>query len=142
MKAYLLLFLDFLRLTILFLRPDGYRAIVVENLLLKRQLIVHSRTHKRVSKLSVLDPALFGFWTAFLNPRRVTRSAILIKPSTLLKFHSALVKKKYHTKWLASARTSVSETAHFGAIFLATLLSRIVSSTGTCLNYEFVRDTL
>jgi putative transposase len=31
----------------------------------------------------------------FLNPRRIARSAIIIKPSTLLRFHSALKKRKY-----------------------------------------------
>jgi len=31
----------------------------------------------------------------FLNPRRIARSAIIIKPSTLLRFHNALRKRKY-----------------------------------------------
>lgn len=95
MKNFLLLLLELLKVTIRFLRPGGYRAIVAENLLLKHQLIIHSRSHKRVPKLSVLDRALFGFRTAFLNPRRIIRAAILIKPSTLLRFHAALVKNKY-----------------------------------------------
>lgn len=95
MKACLLLLLEFLRLVALLLRPDSYRAIVAENLLLKHQLIIHSRSRKRVPKLSALDRTLFGFWTAFVTPRRLIRAAILIKPSTLLNFHSALVKKKY-----------------------------------------------
>jgi len=103
MKAYLLLLLEFLRLIALLLRPGGYRAIAAENLLLKHQLIVHSRSHKRVPKLSALDRALFGFWTTLLTPRRLIRAAVLIKPSTLLKFHSALVKKKYQL--LYSARS-------------------------------------
>jgi len=42
-----------------------------------------------------MDRTLFGFWTLFLNPRRIARSAILIKPSTLLRFHTALKKRKY-----------------------------------------------
>lgn len=46
-------------------------------------------------KLSAIDRALSGFWTAFLNPRRLVRAAILMRPSTLLKFHAALVKQKY-----------------------------------------------
>jgi transposase InsO family protein len=31
----------------------------------------------------------------FMNPRRIVRSAIIIKPSTLLSFHNALNKRKY-----------------------------------------------
>jgi len=104
MRAYLLLFLELLRLIALLLRPGGYRAIVAENLLLKHQLIVHSRSHKRVPKLSALDRELLGFWTTFLAPRRLLRAAILIKPATLLKFHSALVKKKYRLLYTARSR--------------------------------------
>jgi len=92
MKIYLLLFLEFLRVIAKLLRPGGPRAIAAENLLLKQQLIVHSRSRKRAPKLSVVDRALFGFWTGFLNPRRLVRAAIVIKPATLLKFHAALVK--------------------------------------------------
>jgi putative transposase len=104
MKPYLSIFLEFLRLIALLLRPGGYRAIAAENLILKHQLIVHSRAHKRVPKLSALDRALFGFWTAFLSPRRLIRAAILIKPSTLLRFHSALVKKKYRLLYSSQSR--------------------------------------
>ena len=77
------------------LRPGGGRAIIAENLLLKQQLIIHSRSRQRAPNLSVQDRVLLGFWTLFLNPRRIARSAIIIKPSTLLKFHSALKKRKY-----------------------------------------------
>jgi len=31
----------------------------------------------------------------FMNPRRIVRSAIIIKPSTLLSFHNALKKREY-----------------------------------------------
>jgi len=78
--------------------------LLLKNLLLKHQLIVHSRSHKRVPKLPAMDRALFGFWTTFLAPRRLLRAAILIKPSTLLKFHSALVKKKYQLLYSARRR--------------------------------------
>jgi len=50
---------------------------------------VHRNTH------STQDRALLGFWSLFLNPRRIVRSAIIIKPSTLLSFHNALKKRKY-----------------------------------------------
>ncbi len=36
-----------------------------------------------------------GFWTLFLKPRRLLRVAVVIKPSTLLRFHQALIKRKY-----------------------------------------------
>ena len=77
------------------LRPGGCRAIIAENLLLKQQLIIHSRARQRAPNLSAKDRALLGFWSLFVNPRRLARSAIIIKPSTLLRFHNALKKRKY-----------------------------------------------
>jgi transposase InsO family protein len=77
------------------IRPGGSRTVIAENLLLKQQLIIHSRTRERAPNLSVRDRALLGFWSLFLNPRRIARSAIIIKPSTLLRFHNALKKRKY-----------------------------------------------
>jgi putative transposase len=77
------------------IRPGGSRAVIAENLLLKQQLIIHSRSRQRAPNLTTQDHALLGFWSLFLNPRRIVRSAIIIKPSTLLRFHSALKKRKY-----------------------------------------------
>ena len=76
-------------------RPGGGKTIIAENLLLKQQLIIHSRSRQRAPNLSTQDRALLGFWSLFLNPRRLFRSAIIIKPSTLLRFHNALKKRKY-----------------------------------------------
>ena len=77
------------------IRPGGSRTVIAENLLLKQQLIIHSRARERAPNLSTQDRALLGFWSLFLNPRRLVRSAIIIKPSTLLQFHNALKKRKY-----------------------------------------------
>jgi len=77
------------------IRPGGYRAVIAENLLLKQQLIIHSRSRQRSPNLSTQQRTLLGFLSLFLSPRRITRAAIIIKPSTLLRFHNALVKRKY-----------------------------------------------
>jgi putative transposase len=66
-----------------------------EDLLLKQQLIIHSRSRQRAPNLSAQDRALLGFWSLFLNPRRIARSAIIINPSTLLRFHAAWKQRKY-----------------------------------------------
>jgi transposase InsO family protein len=58
-------------------------------------LIIHSRSRQRAPNLTNPDRALLGFWSLFLNPWRIARSAIIIKPSTLLGFHDALKKGKY-----------------------------------------------
>ena len=58
-------------------------------------MIIHSRSRQRAPNLSTQDRTLLGFWTLFLNPRRIVRAAIIITPSTLLSFHNALKKRKY-----------------------------------------------
>lgn len=84
------------------LGPGGARAIVAENLLLKHQLLVHARSRHRSPNLSTQDRALLGFWTLFLSPRRILRATIIVRPSTLLKFHEAMKRRKY--RLLYSAR--------------------------------------
>jgi hypothetical protein len=76
-------------------KPGGSRAVIAENLLLKQQLIIHSRARQRAPNLSTQDRALLDFWSLFLNPRRIARSAIIIKSSTLLRLHTAMKKRKY-----------------------------------------------
>ena len=77
------------------LRPSGSRTVIAENLVLKQQLIIHSRSRRRAPNLSTQDRALLGFLSLFMLPRRIARLAIIIKPSTLLRFHNALKKRKY-----------------------------------------------
>ena len=78
------------------LRPGGVKALTAENIILRQQLISLGRCRKRAPKLTVFDRIMFGFLTAFINPKRLLKVAVIIKPATLLKFHQALVKHKYH----------------------------------------------
>ncbi len=78
------------------LRPGGARTIAAENIALRKQLLALSRHRKRSPKLSVLDRLLFGILTSMISAKRLSRIAIALKPATLLKFHKALVKRKYH----------------------------------------------
>jgi len=74
--------------------------VIAKNLLLKQQLIIHSRSRLRAPNLSTEDRALLGLWSLFLNPTRIVRAAIIIKPSTLLSFHNALKNRKYRLLYL------------------------------------------
>lgn len=76
-------------------RTGGSRVVIAENLLLKQQLIIHSRSRQRAPNLTTKDRALLGFFSLVLSPRRMARAAIIIRPSTLLSFHNALKKRKY-----------------------------------------------
>ncbi|MGH9418983.1 MAG: integrase core domain-containing protein [Thermoanaerobaculia bacterium] len=75
--------------------PGGVQAVMAENLLLKQQLIVLRRARRRAPNLAQSDQLLCEFWSLFLNPGRIGSVAIALRPSTLLAFHQALVRRKY-----------------------------------------------
>jgi len=77
------------------LGAGGARPVVADSLLMKQKLLVIHRSRRRAPNLSTLDRFLFGFWSLFLNPCRIQRAAVIIRPSTLLKFHHLLKKRKY-----------------------------------------------
>jgi putative transposase len=84
------------------LGPGGARAIVADSLLMKQQLLVIHRSRQRAPNLSTLDRFLFGFWSMFLDPRQIQRAAVILRPSTLLKFHDLLKKCKYRMLYSSS----------------------------------------
>jgi len=75
--------------------PGGTRSVVAESLLVKHQLLILNRSRERAPNLRPLDRVIAGLGTGFMRPTRLLRSAIVLKPSTLLSFHRALVKRKY-----------------------------------------------
>lgn len=83
------------------LGPGGVKAILAENLLLKHQLLIINRPRRRAPNLCASQRLLLEFWSLFLHPRRLLRSAVVLKPLTLLRFHAALKAHKY--RWLYSA---------------------------------------
>ena len=95
MKDQLILLAHLLTTIAKLLGPSGARAVVADNLLMKQQLLVINRSRRRAPNLSALDRFLFGFWSLFLDPRRIQRAAVIIRPSTLLKFHALLKYRKY-----------------------------------------------
>ena len=75
--------------------PGGVRAVIAESLLLKHQLIVLNRARKRAPRLTRWDRLLFGIGAFWVAPNRLPKIAIGIRPSTLLRFHRALIQRKY-----------------------------------------------
>jgi putative transposase len=85
------------------LRPGGVRAVAAESLLLKHQLLISNRSRQRAPNLTTVDRFLIGLTTLFLNPCRIPKLGALIKPATLLKFHNALVDRKYRLLFSSSS---------------------------------------
>ena len=50
-----------------------------------------------------LDRILLGLGALLVSPQRISKVAVAIRPSTLLRFHRALVRRKY--QWLFSSKT-------------------------------------
>src|ERR1700694_4478986 len=73
----------------------GLRSVVAESVLVKHQLRILSRGRKRAPNLRAADRIIAGLCTLFMRPARVLRSAIVLKPSTLLHLHSVVRKRKY-----------------------------------------------
>lgn len=106
MTQTILLILKFISVWLKLLTPGGVRAIAAENIALRKQLIILTRHQNRAPKLSAFDRITFGILAFMINFRRLSHVAILLKPATLLKFHHALVKRKYH---LLFSRKSVKK---------------------------------
>lgn len=77
------------------LGPGGAKAIVADSLLMKQQLLIINRSRRRAPNLTVFDRFNLAFWSLFLSPRHIQRAAVIVRPSTLLKFHAQLKKHKY-----------------------------------------------
>jgi hypothetical protein len=75
-------------------RPRGLRSVVAESVLVRHQLPILNRA-QAAQNLRATDRIIAGLCTLFMRPARVLRSAILLKPSTLLHLHSVLRKRKY-----------------------------------------------
>ena len=77
------------------MRPGGVRAVAAESLLLKQQLIISNRARQRAPNLTTGDRFIVGLISLFVNPRRLAKTAVVLKQATLLRFHKALVEGKY-----------------------------------------------
>src|SRR5467141_2971151 len=95
MREILVLFVHLIATVVRLARPGGFRAVVAESVLVRHQLLVLNRGRKRAPKLQVFDRIIAGLCTLLMRPSRVLSSATVLKPSTLLHFHHALVKRKY-----------------------------------------------
>jgi putative transposase len=76
-------------------KPGGVRSVVAETRD-SHQLLILNRARKRAPNLRAADRIIAGLCVLFMRPARVLRSAIVLKPSTLLRLHDVQRKRKYH----------------------------------------------
>jgi putative transposase len=78
------LFLHLLTTAARLVGPGGARSVVAESLLVKQQLLILNRSRKRSPRLRLSDRIIAGFCALLMRPRRVLRSAIVLKPLNAL----------------------------------------------------------
>jgi hypothetical protein len=77
-------------------RPSGLGAVAVKSMAVKHQLLIMKRTQRRAPKLTVRERLVLRAWALLVAPERLSKLALILHPSTLLGFHRALVRRKYH----------------------------------------------
>src|SRR5215510_288991 len=102
MKDLLLALLHLTVMTAKLCGPGGVRAVIAENLVLKQPLIVLRRARRRAPNLALSDRLICALGSLFLSPGRIRKIAIGVRPSTLLAFHQALVRRKYRRLFSSS----------------------------------------
>lgn len=95
MRDLAILFIHLIATVAKLIGPGGARAVIAESLLAKHQLIILNRGRERAPNLKPLDRIVAGLSALFIRPGRLVRTAVVLKPSTLLAFHATLVKRKY-----------------------------------------------
>ena len=95
MRDFLDLLIHLIVMIIRLMRPGGVRSVLAESVLLKHQLLVLNRPRQRAPDLRPVDRIIAGLCAGLLRPARLLRSAIVLKPATILQFHRSLVKRKY-----------------------------------------------
>jgi len=93
MRNLVVLFIHFIATLARLLGPGGVRSLVAESLL-KHQLLIVNRSRQRSPNLHSSDRILAGLLALLVRPTRLLRSAIALKPSTLLGLHKAMSKRK------------------------------------------------
>ena len=140
MKDMLLLLVHLLTIIAKLLGPGGARAVVADSLLLKQQLLIINRSRRRSPNLLAHDRFLLGLWSLFLTPRRILRAAIIIRPSTLLNFHKALVRRKYHLLFSPIRRGKPGPKGPSGELQLSLLRALHAISVLIMIRYFSITD--
>src|SRR6202023_129943 len=95
MRDLAVLFLHLLATVARLAGPGGARSVVAESVLVKHQLLILNRARKRSPHLRPSDRMVAGVCALLMRPGRLIRSAIVLRPSTLLSLHRALTQRKY-----------------------------------------------
>ena len=114
MRDLIVLVIHLIMMVFRLARPGGLRAVVAESVLIKHQLLILNRSHRRAPNLNVSDRLIAGFCSLSIKPNRLQRVAIALKPSTVLHFHRVLVQRKYRLLFSPKRRASRDQKSNAG----------------------------
>lgn len=95
MRSLVLLINHLLVLAARLLKSGGVKSVIAENLILKQQFIVLDRPRSKAPNLTTSNRFILGGLSLFISAHRRLLTAVVVKPSTLLRFHRALVDWNY-----------------------------------------------
>src|SRR6266403_5153486 len=104
MRELVILFVHAIATLARLLGPGGIRSVVAESVLLKHQLLILNRSRQRSPNLRTSDRLVAGWCALLMRPSPLIRSAIVLKPSTLLRLHQALRNRKYRRLFSSQQR--------------------------------------
>jgi putative transposase len=104
MRDLMILFIHLITTVIRLASPGGVRSVIAESVLVRHQLLILNRSRQRAPNLRLSDRIVTGWCALVLRPSRLVRSAIVLKPSTILHFHQILTKRKYRLLFSAQCR--------------------------------------
>ena len=95
MRDLVILFVHVIATLARLLGAGGIRSVLAESVLVKQQLLILNRSRQRSPNLRSSDRLVAGLCALLIYPARLIRSAIVLKPSTLLNLHQTLKNRKY-----------------------------------------------
>ena len=112
--------------------PGGVRSVVAESVLVKHQLLILNRSRKRSPNRRFSDRLVAGLCVLLMRPRRMIRSAIALKPSTLLSLHRALTQRKYRRLFSSKVPTKPGPTGPTQEVIAAVVDMKRQNPTWGC----------
>ena len=104
MRDLVILFVHVIATLARLLGPGGLRSVVAESVFVKQQLLILNRSRQRSPNLRASDRLVAGLCALLIRPTRLIRSAIVLKPSTLLSLYQALKNRKYRLLFSSKPR--------------------------------------
>ena len=102
MKDLLILLIHLPTTIARFIGAGGAKAVVADNLIDEAAAPGDESNPETRTQAYTLDRFLLGFWSLFLSRRHIQRTAVILRPSTLLKFHCILKQRKYRQLYSAT----------------------------------------